>query len=178
MQKKTLILFILIGLAPFMWGKVSRFELSASPGLVLFGDALGGGITVSLDYPLLHLWNISWPVKTRAVLFGEMSGGTNTSFWNAGMGIGIAGYYTFPDLSALTLEGGIDLIPAVYGFGFKAGGVSGNQMGFGMIFAPYAAGIYHFTPSWGGRVDLSYHAGVYDSFFGYIVIGMGVTYAF
>lgn len=178
MRKKTFLLFILISLAPFLWGKVSRFELSASPGLVLFGDAIGGGITVSLDYPLLHLWNISWPVKTRAVLFGGMSGGTNTSFWNAGMGIGIAGYYTFPDLSALTLEGGIDLIPAVYGFGFKVGELTGNQSGLGIIFAPYLAGKYQFTSSWGMRSDITYHAGVYDSYFGYILIGMGVTYAF
>ncbi|MFN4217547.1 MAG: hypothetical protein ACK4HQ_09135, partial [Brevinematales bacterium] len=169
MQNKTLLLFILIGLAPFVWGKASRFEISASPALVLFGDAIGGGITVSLDYPLLHHLNISWPIKTRVVLFGEMSGGTNTSFWNGGIGIGGAGYYSFPDLSALTIEGGIDIIPAVYGFGFKVDKVKGSQIGLGVIFAPYVAGKYQFTSSWGMRSDITYHAGVYDSFFGYIV---------
>ncbi|MCX7882860.1 MAG: hypothetical protein N2314_06540 [Brevinematales bacterium] len=178
MQNKKIFVVLLLGFAPLVWGKTPRLETSASPALGFFGDALGGGIVVTLDYPLLHLWNIDWPIKTRGILFAEMSGNTNSSFWNTGLGVGVAGYYSLPNLSAFTLEGGLDFIPSVYGFEFKVGQTRGTQNGFGVILAPYVAGKYLFTRSWGMRMDIAYHAGIYDSFFGYILFSMGVTYAF
>jgi hypothetical protein len=175
---KQLIYLILIVFTLPLWGKVNRLEVGLSPSLVTFGDAVGMGVTVFVDYPLLSRFGIDLPLKTRAVLFGERASGNSTSFYNIGAGGGASGYYTFPNLSALVLEGGCDILPGIYGFSYATNNNQGNTLGGGVILAPFLAGSYWLSSSWLVRIDVGYHIGIYDSLFTYLVMSIGGVYAF
>ncbi|URA09954.1 hypothetical protein [Thermospira aquatica] len=179
MRKYTfLILFLGISLASLMWGKTPRLEVGLSPTLAIFGDAIGGGSGLYVDYPLLHLWGISWPVKTRGVFFFQTSGNPTASYTSVAFGGGIAAFYALPDLSALSFEGGCDILPSWYMFSFTTDKGKGSQSGMGVILAPYAAAKYALSLNWGMRFDISYHIGLYDTFYGYIILSLGGSYAF
>lgn len=178
MKKKLIHISILLCLPLFLWGKAPHFQIGVAPALVMFGDALGGGLILFVDYPISHFLGISWPIKARAVGFGEMSGTTNTSFQNMALGIGISTFWSFPDLSALSIEGGIDILPSIYHFTYNTSKGNGTQSGIGSILVPYAATWYTLSSKWAIRMDIGYHMGIYDSFFSYFITSLGVTYVF
>ncbi len=117
-------------------------------------------------------------MKTRGVGFFQTSGNSATSYTSAALGVGVAYSYTLPDLSALSFEGGCDILPSWYTFSFTTERGRGSQSGMGVILAPYAAVKYALSLNWGVRFDMSYHAGLYDTFYGYLILSLGGSYAF